>query len=77
MDPDYVDQRPQQDEAEDGRGVVQVDRLRAADGERPVEGWELRWFVGKGSWVDDCLEEVVGVADGGFGINFFDYFYGI
>jgi hypothetical protein len=46
VDADDVDQRPQQDEAEDGRGIVEVDGLRAADGKGPVEGGELGGFVG-------------------------------
>jgi len=45
MDADDVDQRPQQDEAEDGRRIVEVDGLRAAHGKRPVERWKLGWFV--------------------------------
>ena len=62
MNADDVDQRPQQDEAENGRGIVEVDGLRASDRERPVERWELGWFVGKGSWVDHGLKEIVGMA---------------
>ena len=62
MDADDVDQRPQQNEAENRRRIVEVDCLRAADRERPVERWELGWFVWNGSWVDHGLEEIVGSA---------------
>jgi len=59
MDADNVYQRPKQDEAENGRGIIEVDSLRASHGERPVEGWELGWLVGQGPWVDYFLEEFV------------------
>lgn len=55
MDPDDIDQRPEQSKAEHGPCIVEVDRLRAADGERPVQRWELGWFVRKWTWVDHGL----------------------
>ena len=45
MDPDDINQRPEQSEAEHGPGIVEVDRLRAAHRERPVQAWELWWRV--------------------------------
>jgi len=45
MNSDDIDQRPEQGEAEHGPGIVQVDCLRAAHRERPVQAWEFRWCV--------------------------------
>lgn len=45
MDPDDIDQRPEQSEAEHGPGIVQVYCLRAAHRERPVQAWEFWWRV--------------------------------
>jgi hypothetical protein len=45
VDSDDINQRPEQSEAEHAPGIVQVDRLRAAHRERPVQAWEFGWRV--------------------------------
>jgi hypothetical protein len=71
MDADNVDERPEQSEAEHRPGVVQVDGLRAAHRERPVQAWELRRLVRKWTRVDHGLEEFVHVTGDRYKYKYF------